>query len=165
MVVEFSSLDSSGGSNSFILTLIMVIIGLGSLIYFWTLYQKRIKPSLEAETKDSLLYMKVAYTTERELETSRQGYLRSLTSDRASLVISDRSVRKGTELSLDLANLKNPDGRHAGLVKGRVTHTKSLGGSPENVLVNVQFLESNVPVREFCQPSAELTAIEPVLPS
>ncbi len=156
MALELPSTDPSGGISSVALfMLIGLVVFVGPLV-IWFIRRQRNPGAQPEEVRDDQLFMRIAYTTERESEGSRQGYLRSLTSDRATLVVADRGLRKGSQLHLDLGSLQNPDGAVSAPVLGRVTRMKSLGGSPENILVNIQFLEHNVPVHEMRQQLTEL---------
>ncbi len=131
-----------------------VLLVIGPLVIWYFRRQRQTIPPLE-ETRTDQLYMKIAYTTERESESPRQGYLRSLTSDRATLVVADRGLRKGSQLHLDLGHLRAHDGAEHAPIRGKVTQMKSLGGSPENILVNIQFIEHNLPMHEMRQQQTE----------
>ncbi|HYX39479.1 MAG TPA: hypothetical protein VE954_40790 [Oligoflexus sp.] len=156
MALELSSTDPSGGLGVFALLLgFAVILALVPLFVWFVRRQRELIPPLE-ETRTDQLFMKIAYTTERESELPRQGYLRSLTSDRATLVVADRGLRKGSQLHLDLGNLRAQDGVATAPIRGKVTQMKSLGGSPENILVNIQFIEHNLPMHEMRQQQTEL---------
>ncbi|MDQ3231073.1 MAG: hypothetical protein M3Q07_04565 [Pseudobdellovibrionaceae bacterium] len=156
MALELSSTDPIGGLGVFALLLgFAVILALVPLFVWFVRRQRELIPPLE-ETRTDQLFMKIAYTTERESELPRQGYLRSLTSDRATLVVADRGLRKGSQLHLDLGNLRAQDGVATSPIRGKVTQMKSLGGSPENILVNIQFIEHNLPMHEMRQQQTEL---------
>lgn len=156
MALELSSTDPSGGIGIFALLLgFTVLLVVGLLVIWYFRRQRQLIPPLE-ETRTDQLFMKIAYTTERESEPPRQGYLRSLTSDRATLVVADRGLRKGSQLRLDLGHLRQQDGASAAPIRGKVTQMKSLGGSPENILVNIQFIEHNLPMHEMRQQQTEL---------
>jgi hypothetical protein len=157
MALEFSSADPRSGLGIFalFLTLAMILAVLAPLMVWYFRRQRQLLPALE-EIRTDQLFMKIAYTTQRESELPRQGYLRSLTSDRATLVVADRGLRKGSQLHLDLGNLRNQDGAAAAPILGKVTQMKSLGGSPENILVNIQFIEHNLPMHEMRQLQTEL---------
>lgn len=151
MVLELSSTDPGSGIGVFALLLgITLILVLGPLVVWYFRRQRQQIPPLE-ETRTDQLFMKIAYTTERESEAPRQGYLRSLTSDRATLVVMDRGLRKGSQLHLDLGHLYVQDGAAPTPIRGKVTQMKSLGGSPENILVNIQFIEHNLSMQEMRQ--------------
>jgi hypothetical protein len=155
MALEFSSTDPSGGIGMFALLLgFTVLLVVGPLVFWYFRRQRQLLPPLE-ETRTDQLFMKIAYTTERESEAPRQGYLRSLTSDRATLVVADRGLRKGSQLRLDLGHLRAHDGETTAPIRGKVTQMKSLGGSPENILVNIQFIEHNLPMHEMRQQQME----------
>ncbi|HET9238725.1 MAG TPA: hypothetical protein VFO10_15805 [Oligoflexus sp.] len=132
-----------------------VLLFVGPLVIWYFRRQRQMIPPLE-ETRTDQLSMKIAYTTERESEPPRQGYLRSLTSDRATLVVADRGLRKGSQLRLDLGPLHPHDAGATAPIRGQVTRMKSLGGSPENILVNIQFIEHNLPMHEMRQQQTEL---------
>jgi hypothetical protein len=156
MALELSSTDPSSGIGIFALLLgFTVLLVIGPLVVWYFRRQRQMIPPLE-ETRTDHLYMKIAYTTERESELPRQGYLRSLTSDRATLVVADRGLRKGSQLHLDLGHLRSHDGGSVTPIRGKVTRMKSLGGSPENILVNIQFIEHNLPMHEMRQQQTEL---------
>lgn len=156
MALELSSTDPSGGIGIFALLLgFTVLLVVGPLVIWYFRRQRQLIPPLE-ETRTDQLFMKIAYTTERESEPPRQGYLRSLTSDRATLVVADRGLRKGSQLRLDLGHLRAHDGAATAPIRGKVTQMKSLGGSPENILVNIQFIEHNLPMHEMRQQQTEL---------
>lgn len=157
MALEFSSADPGGGVGVFALFLAfaMVLAALPLLMVWYFRRQRQLWPPCE-ETRTDQLFMKIAYTTDRESELPRQGYLRSLTSDRATLVVADRGLRKGSQLHLDLGKLRAQDGAATAPILGKVTQMKSLGGSPENILVNIQFIEHNLPMHEMRQLQTEL---------
>jgi hypothetical protein len=156
MALELSSTDPSGGIGMFALLLgFTVLLVVGPLVIWYFRRQRQMIPPLE-ETRTDQLFMKIAYTSERESEAPRQGYLRSLTSDRATLVVADRGLRKGSQLRLDLGHLHPHDAGANAPIRGKVTRMKSLGGSPENILVNIQFIEHNLPMHEMRQQQTEL---------
>jgi hypothetical protein len=157
MALELSSTDPGGGIGVFalFLTFVAILAVLAPVLVWYFRRQRQLIPPLE-EIRTDQLSMKIAYTTERESEAPRQGYLRSLTSDRATLVVADRGLRKGSQLQLDLGNLRAQDGVATAPIRGKVTQMKSLGGSPENILVNIQFIEHNVPMHEMRQQQTEL---------
>ncbi len=103
----------------------------------------------EGSSQDENTLVKIAYLHEKDSEAMRQGYLRSLTSDRATLVVADRGLRKGSQVRLDLGALNPYAQQSSDMILGRVTRMKSLGGSPESLLVNVQFVDHNIPVHEL----------------
>ena len=151
MQLEFPNAAPSFGFSSVGLVSTLLLIVIVSVFFLWVLRRRRAVRSPDNDARDNLLYMKIAYTTERDADGPRQGYLRSLTSDRATLVVFDRAVRKGCQVHLDLGSLGSHDRNTMGPVRGKVTHTKSLDGTPENLLVNIQFLENNIAVHEFRQ--------------
>lgn len=156
MALEFSSTDPGSGIGGFILLLgVTLILIVGPFVVWYVRRQRTMIPPLE-ETRTDQLFMKIAYTTERESEGPRQGYLRSLTSDRATLVVADRALRKGSQLHLDLGHLRNHDGTATAPIRGKVTQMKKLSGSAENILVNIQFIEHNLPMHEMRQQQSEL---------
>ncbi len=156
MALEVASTDPGGGISSLALLLVISLIFFLGLLLIWYFRRNRQVEVPLNEARDDLLFMKIAYTTERESEAPRQGYLRSLTSDRATLVVVDRGLRKGSQLHLDLGSLRNHDGLITAPIRGKVTQMKSLGGSPENILVNIQFLEHNLLMHEMRQQMSEL---------
>ena len=106
------------------------------------------------------LFLKVDYkNSQPDLEgAARKGYLRSLTLDRATLVAADENLRKGAPLSIDLGALPgNSSG--SDYVNGKVIRMKSLGGVPENWLINVRFTDrhglSNQLVKRYLKHALE----------
>jgi len=156
MALEFPSIGPSGGIGIFALLLgFTVLLFVGPLVIWYFRRQRQMIPHQE-ETRTDQLFMKIAYTNERESEPPRQGYLRSLTSDRATLVVADRGLRKGSRLHLNLGHLHSQDAAATVPIRGKVTQMKSLGGSPENILVNIQFIEHNLLMHEMRQQQTEL---------
>ena len=141
---------ASGGELSGVAWLVALLL----LLLLWPLglfMMRRWKEWQRGErnSPDEQTLVKIAYLHEKDSEAVRQGYLRSLTSDRATLVVADRGLRKGSQVRLDLGAL-HPYAQHSSdMILGRVTRMKSLGGSPENLLVNVQFVDHNIAVHEL----------------
>lgn len=86
--------------------------------------------------------MKVSYLHDKDPEGLRLAYLRSLTSDRATLVVTDRGLRIGSQLKIHLDSLHAHPQLRAEPVLGKVVQTKKLDSAPDNFLVNVEFLEN-----------------------
>lgn len=136
---------------------IVWLVGFLILLLLWPLclwalryWKSRHKQQAEAiDLQDEQSLVKIAYLHEKESEGVRQGYLRSLTSDRATLVVADRGLRKGSQLRLDLGALHPYSHLGTDMILGRVTRMKSLGGTPENLLVNIQFLDHNVALSQL----------------
>lgn len=114
-------------------------------LWFLALVVRRVwarrKEDAETGTEDANL-MKVSYLHDRDPEALRLAYLRSLTSDRATLVVSDRGLRIGSQLTIHLDSLHAHPQLRAEPVLGKVVQTKKLNSSPDNFLVNVEFLDN-----------------------
>lgn len=143
---------ASGGELSGIVWLVGFLL----LLLLWPLglwgarrWKNRKAPIAAGDHHDEQSLVKIAYLHDNESEALRQGFLRSLTSDRATLVVADRGLRKGSHVRIDLGALHPYSHHGSDMILGRVTRMKSLGGTPENLLVNVQFLDHNVAVHEL----------------
>lgn len=151
MPVELPSLI--GNSFGLGLQLFLGLLTLGVMASPLWFFRKRKQSDIPIDELLKLNPMRVSYHSQekKEGEAARLGYLRSLTQDRATLVVADRSLRKGSQLTLDLGSY-GQDSHSAGPIKGRVIQTKSLGGSPENILINIQFLETKSDLRSSVSP-------------
>lgn len=149
MFEDVPSAVPSGELSGVIWLLVLLVLLLLWPLGLWALRHWKKWQVKDPSTSDEQLLVKISYLHDRETEGMRQGYLRSLTSDRATLVVADRGLRKGSQVRLDLGSLHPYSDQRSDMVLGRVTQMKSLGGSPENLLVNVQFLDHNVAVHEL----------------
>jgi Tfp pilus assembly protein PilE len=151
-----SYLEHGTGVTCVFLLILIILVGVLAFI------RRSQRQSLSQKSKHSnhadAFYVSIAYTMDRDTETPRQGYLRSLTADRATLVVTDRSLRKGSQLRLDLAQLRNDCGGLHRQVLGRVTQTKKLVGTQNNTLVDIQFLEHNVLLDKIRQSSGNVSS-------
>lgn len=70
----------------------------------------------------------------------RKVFLRSLTPNKATLLVTDTALQKGTSLKIDLSPiLDNLEPGADCLVNARISRCTSVGGSPESYLIKVQF--------------------------
>lgn len=136
-----------------------ILLGMSVLFWWWRRHHGPEAANRGGERQGAHdLFLKVDYSTGEASQDLRRGYLRSLTLDRASIVSSDRSLDKGSQLALcfDAANEPLPE---LALVSGKVTRKKSLGGSPESWLFDVRFTDANEPsrsvVRQYLQRALE----------
>lgn len=131
-----------------------------SILFWW--WRRHYGPEAAHRGRDRQgahdLFLKVDYSTGELSQDLRRGYLRSLTLDRASIVSSDRSLDKGSQLSLCFDASQDPVLQPA-LVPGKITRKKSLGGSPESWLFDVRFTDAKDPsrsvVRQYLQRALE----------
>lgn len=137
----------------------VVLIGMSVLFWWWRRHHGPEAAQRGADRQGVHdLFLKVDYSTGETHQDLRRGYLRSLTLDRASIVSSDRSLDKGSQLSLCFDPSQDPVLEPA-LVPGKVTRKKSLGGSPESWLFDVRFTDAKDPtrsvVRQYLQRALE----------
>lgn len=136
-----------------------VLIGMSILFWWWRRHHGP-EAAIRGVNRQSAhdLFLKVDYSIGEPTHDMRRGYLRSLTLDRASIVSSDRSLDKGSQLSLIFDSANEPVVGTA-LVPGKIIRKKSLGGSPESWLFDVRFTDSQEPsrsiVRQYLQRALE----------
>jgi|GEM_PF-5784718 hypothetical protein len=152
MLEEVPSEVVQGGLGGVVWLLGLLVSLLLLALGLWALrrWKWRHDQGTALQPDETALLVKIAYQNERE--PIRQGYLRSLTADRATLVVADRALRKGSQVRLDLGSLHPQAHQGSDVVLGRVTQTKRLSGSNENLLVNVQFLDHNFSMQDLGRP-------------
>lgn len=127
---------------------VAVLLGMSVLFWWW---RRRHSPEAASRGLERQgaheLFLKVDYSTGEFSQDLRRGYLRSLTLDRASIVSSDRTLDKGSHLSLCFEATASDELLAPSLVPGKVTRKKSLGGSPESWLFDVRFTSGPEPSR------------------
>jgi hypothetical protein len=118
--------------------------------FFWflghvvrRLWLSRKVTSAAKDPEDAHL-MKVSYLHDRDPEALRLAYLRSLTSDRATLVVTDRALRIGSQLKIHLGSLHAHPQLRSEPVLGKVVQTKKLENAPDNFLINVEFMDNAI---------------------
>ncbi len=128
------------GSNfaTFLVAITLATVLVSLLSQWMSLWHA--KKKLKNRGKDGLSHVKFRLVKGHQGET-RVGYLRSVTPGHATLIAPHETVPKGTILELNLPEVEAGLGHVS--VRGKVTKSRSLGGEPENWLINIQFLEKN----------------------
>lgn len=134
------SLTNFSGVN--LTSLFVAALSVVILVSLASQWFSRKKSKQKYQVKDGFINInfRILHDSQKGL---RLGYLRSVTPHHATLIAPHESVPKGT--LLDLA-LPVGDGKNSKIgILGKVVRSSSLGGEPESWLINIQFLEKNVP--------------------
>lgn len=130
-------------ANEILVIAIIILVLLAISGIFFQLYPKtdhRVRASKKGAFPIRIdhLFLKVDYYIGNNQH--KEGYLRSLSLDAASLLTYDVDHQKNSAISLDLGTAFDQHGGKSKLIRARVAKHRSLGGFPESWLVEVKFL-------------------------
>ncbi|MBF0440884.1 MAG: hypothetical protein HQK54_03170 [Oligoflexales bacterium] len=123
-----------------VMLFILGVAGIG--FRFWS--NSGLKTGISVGEVDHL-FLKTKYCVAGE---KREGYLRYLASDGATLVSYNGSVSKFADIEIDLSSTFDQNMEY---IRGKVIKCKSLGGFPESWMIEVKFQSRTEKEKQYIQ--------------
>jgi len=124
---------------------ILVLIGLSWIRQYYRRRDTKNGKGHVDDLQDSVrqLFLELDCFLEGPEQEPRKVFLRSLTPDKATMLTTDSALQKGTMLKIDFSPILGAQDTESNrLAHARISRCRSVGGSPESFLINVQFISS-----------------------